>query len=145
MGKVTLIGPALAQVGQRFRYVGKAEECQACDFQSVCHSLEPGRTYKIVAVRDKEHDCALHLGEKVKVVEIEEEPLEVSLQVKKALEGVLVTMDEDECTKRWCPNHALCTREPYPQSQKVSVVSVDGELECPRGLKLRRAVVELRD
>lgn len=145
MGKVTLIGPPLAKVGLRFRYVGMAEECEPCEFKGVCHNLEKGRTYRIVAIRDKDHPCAVHAEDRAVVVEITEEPLEASVPARKALEGALVTLEEPECPIRWCSNHFLCTRAYLSTGQKVLIASVGSELDCPRGLKLRRAAVEKRE
>lgn len=145
MGKVTLTGPPLARVGVKFRYTGMAEECEPCEFKVICHSLEKGKTYRIVAVRDKDHPCALHTDDRAVVVEISEEPLEASVPTRRALEGALVTLEGPECPVSWCPNHFLCTRAYLANGQKVFVVSVGPELECPRGIRLRRAVVEKRE
>ena len=140
-----MTGPPLAKVGQRFRYMGIAEECEPCEFKGICHSLERGRTYRITNVRDKDHPCALHTDDRAVVVEIVEEPIEASIPSRKALEGALVTLEEPECPVVWCPNHFLCSREFLATGQKVLVASVGPEMECPRGLKLRRAVVEKRE
>jgi len=135
----------MARVGVRFRYTGMAQECEPCDFKVICHSLEKGRTYRVVAVRDKDHPCALHTDDRAVVVEIAEEPLEASVPARMALEGALVTLEGPECPVRWCSNQFLCTRAYLAAGQKVLVSTVFEELECPRGIRLKRAQVEKRE
>jgi len=135
----------MARVGVRFRYTGMAQECEPCEFKVICHSLEKGRTYRVVAVRDKDHPCALHADDKAVVVEIAEEPIEASVPARMALEGALVTLEGPECPVRWCPNQFLCTRAYLAAGQKVLVSTVFEELECPRGIRLKRARVEKRE
>ena len=143
MGKISMIGKSLAKKGQIFTYFGPAEECESCKLIKVCQDLVPGKRYKVSAVREKEHECPIHEGGKVVVVEVEEVPIEVSISDRKALEGAVVTLDEKECPQKWCQNYWLCRREPFGGNVKVSVLSIQEVLECPRKLKLKRSVVTL--
>jgi hypothetical protein len=144
MGIVTLAGPSLAKVGAVFRYAGSADECEECGLKAVCHKLKPGYRYEVTAVRDVEHPCQVHSGATVTVVEVEELPVEAAIPSRTALEAALVTLDEPECPRKWCPNHALCTVAEDLKGGKVAVKEIKGQLECPRGLKLKKVIVEPR-
>ncbi len=144
MGKISMIGSTLAKEDQVFTYVGPAEECTQCTFSKVCQNLEMGKRYRVAALRRITHDCLVHEGKKVTVVEVEEIPLEISIPERKALEGALVTLDEEECPLKWCKDHWLCRRSIYGDQVKVSIISVNERLKCPRDLKLKRAVVNLK-
>ncbi len=145
MGKISMVGYSLANEGQIFIYLGMAEECSECKLNKVCQDLVPGRRYRVTAVREKEHDCPIHEGGKVKVVEVEETEIEMSIPSRKALEGALVTLEEEECPLTWCSNHRLCRRKVYGASDlKVNIIAVHEELFCPLELKLKRSVVTLQ-
>ncbi|MFW3145919.1 MAG: UPF0179 family protein [Thermoplasmatota archaeon] len=143
MGKVTLVGRSLAREGAVFLYAGQADECSNCRLKDICQNLQEGKRYRIVKVREKDHDCPVHEDGKVSAVEVEEAPLEVSIPERKALEGAVVALEE-ECPLRWCHNHRYCRRDLFPKGQKVALVEVYELLECPRDLKLKRSLVELR-
>jgi uncharacterized protein (UPF0179 family) len=144
MGTITLAGRPVAKEGAIFRYSGKADECDACGLVNICHKLRKDRYYKVVKVRDVTHPCAVHIDDKVYVVEVEELPLELSVPQRKALEAALVTLDEPECSWNWCPNHSLCTVPEDLRGIKVKVDEVKDLLECPRGLRLKRTIVRER-
>lgn len=145
MGKISMVGTFLAKEGQIFTYLGEAEECSGCKLNKICQDLVMGRRYKVTAVREKVHECPIHEGGKVTVVEVEEVPLEVSIPSRKALEGALVKLDEEECPLTWCPDHWLCRRNIYgTEGIRVNIISVHEELSCPRELKLRRSVVTIQ-
>ena len=97
MGKVTLVCSSLAVPGMVFTYIGEEDPCGSCDVRAVCHNLEKGSRYRIVKVREKEHDCPVHEGGKVRVVECEEPPREISISKKKCMEGAVLTLDEYDC------------------------------------------------
>ncbi len=142
MGTITLVSGPLAKEGATFRYVGTADECDGCGLREICHKLKPGRYYKVVKVRKVEHPCEVHVDDKVHVVEVEELPVETSIPQRKALEAALITLDGPECPRKWCPNHALCTLPGDIRGKKVMVLKIGELLECPRGLKLKRAMIE---
>jgi uncharacterized protein (UPF0179 family) len=144
MGKVSLIGKTLAKEGQVFTYLGPAPECEPCKLANICQGLEKGKRYKVAKVRKKEHKCPIHDLETVVAVEVEEMPIEVSVPSKKAMEAAVITLDGKSCPIMWCPNNPLCRREAFPKGTKVALVSVHEELECPKGLKLKRTVVEIK-
>jgi hypothetical protein len=144
MGIITLAGGALSNEGAVFRYTGTADECEECGLKNVCHRLIPGRRYRVVSVRDIEHDCPVHHEGKVKVVEVEELPMELAIPSRKALEAALVVLDEPECPRKWCPNHVLCTIPQDLKGGKVAIKELKESLDCPRDLKLKRSIVEPR-
>ncbi|MGA1819639.1 MAG: UPF0179 family protein [Thermoplasmatota archaeon] len=144
MDKVSLIGIALASEGMTFTYIGPTPECGPCKLNKICQNLTPGRRYLLKKVRDKEHECPVHEQGKVVAVEVEELPLELSIPERKALDSAVVTIDEDGCTYRWCLNNRLCRYDNLPKGTKVFLASVHEPLECPRDLKLKRAVAEVR-
>ncbi|MBN1390593.1 MAG: UPF0179 family protein [Candidatus Thermoplasmatota archaeon] len=144
MGKVSLIGKTLAKEGRVFMYAGPAPECGKCKLNTICQNLAVGRKYRVVKVRDKEHDCPAHDQDKVVAVEVEELPLEMSIPDRKALESAIVTIDGDGCRYRWCDNNHLCRYEGIPKGTKVLLLTIEEDLVCPISLKLKRAVVEIR-
>ena len=144
MGKVSLIGRSLAKEGQVFTYVGITPECEQCSLAKICQNLEAGKRYRVAKVREKEHKCPIHEAETVVAVEVEEMPIEISVPSRKALEAAVVSLDEESCPLRWCPNNHLCRREMFQKGTKVALVSIHEELVCPKGLKLKRTVVEIR-
>ncbi|MDG6224294.1 MAG: UPF0179 family protein [Candidatus Thermoplasmatota archaeon] len=143
MARITLYRSAAAREGTTFTYIGQAPECAECKVRAICHSLEEGHVYRITALRDKEHDCAVHEGDKVRVVEYEEMPLEIAVPVKKAMEGAIITLDGSECTWAWCASHGYCRRTALPEGARVRILSLGEDLECAKGAKLKRAVVEI--
>ena len=125
--------------------MGKAEECEECGLKDICHRLKKGRRYRVIGVRKINHPCPVHMNDKVIVVEVEELPLETSIPQRKAMEAALVTLDNSICPMAWCENHALCILPEDIMGKKASVMEIGDELVCPRGLKLKRAIVEPRD
>ncbi len=145
MGIITLVGKPITKEGSIFRYIGMAEECDGCNLKDICHKLKPGRKYLVVKVRKVTHPCQVHMDDKVTVVEVEELPLDTSIPKRKALEAALITLDEELCPLRWCENHVLCTLPDDVRGKKATVKKILEELECPRGLKLKRAIIEPKE
>jgi len=143
MVRITLYPSSTASVGREFTYAGEAPECASCKVRAICHDLKPGHAYRIVALREKEHECAVHDGGKVKVVEYEELPLEIALPVRKAIEGAIITLEGSECSARWCIWAKLCRASYLPKGSKAKVVALGEELECHIGQKLIRARIQL--
>ena len=53
---VTLVGERLANEDEEFVYLGPNNECKNCKLKTVCFNLKPGRQYKIIKVREKQHN-----------------------------------------------------------------------------------------
>lgn len=144
MGKVSLIGRSLAVEGQVFTYTGPAPECGECKLNTICQSLTVGKRYRVLKKRDREHDCPIHDQDRVVAVEVEELPLEISIPDRKALESAVVTIEDKGCDRRWCENNRICRIEYVPKGTKIFLISVHEQLRCPKGLKLRRVIAEIR-
>jgi uncharacterized protein (UPF0179 family) len=143
MVKITLYPSRLSFVGREFTYIGEAPECSECKIRANCHDLKSGHRYRIVALREKEHDCAVHEGDKVRVVEYEELPLEIALPQRKAIEGAIISIEETECDARWCEFNRFCRRVSLPIGTRVRIISLGQDVECPAGTKMKRAIVEI--
>ncbi|ABO09521.1 UPF0179 family protein [Pyrobaculum calidifontis] len=131
---VTLVSREQAEVGHRFRVFGIPDECRECRLYSVCLGrLTPGRSYIVVEVRPSMgQKCKITGGEMVPVV-VEETPIVGLLPLNKALEGVVVTY-EDECAGcDGCPSNMVS------KGEKIKVVKVLGRAKC-RGREF--AIVE---
>ncbi len=143
MSNITLIGKEVARVGFIFTYVGTSPECVDCQVKKACHDLKTGYRYRITAIRDKEHDCPVHDGGKAVIVEYEELKVEASIPSNKAIEGAIISLKDGSCQVLSCANHRLCRKENPAAGKKVKITKLMEEINCPRGLKLRRAEVEL--
>ena len=60
--KITLIGTTLARPGLEFVYQGALPACVHCKVRKACNNLRVGRKYRIVSVRNTQHDCLVHLN-----------------------------------------------------------------------------------
>ena len=135
---ITLIGKALAEEGLKFMHYGASAECEACRFKSTCiDSLEEGRMYVIVDVKDTEQQCPIHEGEKVRVVEVERADIEALVDAKKAFEGSMIAFEPPECEKE-CTMRELCFPEGLYKGDKCKITKpVEKPVnECVKGLKL---------
>ena len=135
---ITLIGKSLAEEGLKFMHYGASAECEACRFKSTCiDSLEEGRMYIIVGVKDTEQPCPIHEGGKVKVVEVEQADIEALVDAKKAFEGSMIVFDPPECEKE-CTMRELCFPEGLYKGDKCKITKSVGKPanECIKGLKL---------
>lgn len=145
MRKITLVPKPLARKGYTFIYRGEDENCKECPVRGICHNLKRGRRYRVLEVREKEHDCAVHYGGKVKVVEYEELPQLVAIERKSAVEGAVVRLTGEECPVRWCKNFVYCNQSPFGPGQKVRIIELHEKLECHLDKKLILASVEFED
>lgn len=135
---ITLIGKTLAEEGLKFMHYGASAECEACRFKSTCiDSLEEGRMYVIVEVKDTEQPCPIHEGGKVKVVEVEKADIEALVDTKKAFEGSMIPVNFPECDNE-CTMRELCFPEGLYEGDKCKIVKSIGKPsnECIKGLKL---------
>ena len=144
MSNITLVGKEVARVGFIFTYVGTSPECEDCQVKKACHDLKTGYRYRITAIRDKEHDCPVHFGGKAVIAEYEELKMEISIPSSKAIEGVIISLKDGSCPLVWCANHRLCRKENPASGKKVKITRLMEEMNCPRGLKLKRAEIEIR-
>ena len=136
MPLVTLIGEKLAIEDAEFTYLGPQNDCRNCKLKTVCFNLKPGRRYKITNIRDKRHSCSVHEGNAA-VVEVQELPIYTSVD-KKISEGSKIKIDKDDCGSIGCNNYNLCCKK-FLKEKKFKIVKIYEDIECPMGLKLKRA------
>ena len=87
---ITLVGKRQARVGNEFVYMGRTDKCIDCPLRKVCcDKLEPDRVYKVISVREREHDCPIHEGG-VQLVEVEESGATMTLPTHQLFEGALL-------------------------------------------------------
>jgi len=133
---VTLVGEKLAVEGEEFTYLGSNSECRNCQLKTVCFNLKPGRKYRIIKIRDKQHECNIHEG-KVVVVEVEELPLTVAT-AKELIEGTTTTVEKKECKNIGCDSFEICNNTALQNGKNYTVTKVYGKIECPKHQVLYR-------
>jgi len=136
---VTLIGEDLAVEGGEFTYLGSSNECRNCQLKTVCFNLKPGRRYRIVKPREKQHDCNIHEG-KVVVVEVEELPLQTTIE-KKLPEGSSTKIKKKECKNIGCDYFEMCTNMGLQPEKSYTIKTVYEKVNCPKGSELYRVDV----
>ena len=138
MPLITLVGKKMAEEGNEFVYLGINEICRGCRLKTVCSNLQEGRTYRIIKVRDKTHECPLHEGG-VMVVEVEKLPVEVNIKKEEA-EATAVSYHAIKCDKAMCPEYNACV--PGIKEKEYRIVEVVGDVECPKGFSLRKVLID---
>ena len=142
--KVTLAGVVLAKPGTDFVYEGSAcPECGECKVRKVCHNLQPGKKYRVVAVRpNTRHDCPVH-HEAVVAVDVVEAPVVALISADMAIANSRISY-EFSCPKTACRSYRLCRPDGIIGGEKYVVGEVLGNAPepCERGRSLK--LVELR-
>ncbi|MCD6447453.1 MAG: UPF0179 family protein [Thermoplasmata archaeon] len=135
---ITLIGKKLAQEGNEFVYLGITQQCKNCRLKTVCSNLQEGRTYRITKIRDKTHQCKIHDGGVI-VVEVEKLPAEVNVKEKEA-EATAIEYHRIKCNNVACKEYEACV--PKIKEKEYKIIEVKGNVECPRGFKLKKILVD---
>lgn len=133
---ITLIGRGIADAETQFYYIGPLDECDGCRFNGICNNLEPGSRYRIMEVRDQEHECPGLDDETVVAVEVEKTVAPVIVPTKGLLEGVTISYSFPSCDRKSCINRSLCEPLGLKEGSRLTVVSIDGGVECSLGNKL---------
>lgn len=142
MAIVSMIGAPYAKEGQTFFYHGIQQECRSCAVRQVCQNLKPGREYVVKGVRDREHFCPIHEGNKVRVVEVEEAPVHTTILERKTM-GTSFTWETPACGPFvGCPNFHLCFTPCLHHGKTYRIKEVKEKVDCPVGFKLHRVEVE---
>lgn len=141
MAVITLLGESLAREGEIFVYTGYLKECKECKLKTVCFNLDEGRRYRVVAVREKHHDCPVFEGG-VRVVEVEPVALECAMDAKKVVEGMVITYSRKACNRLGCENYILCKVQGTRKGQRYRILKVLGDLDCPKGKRLKKVLLE---
>ena len=146
MATITLLGESQARVGARFQYTGPNDApdaaCAPCKLKPTCFNLEPGDSYEVVAVRDKQHPCYLHESGKVRVVEVDRAAHDVILPSRGIIEGESFLYPERSCDFRGCAMWRECVGAPLRPGFSYKVAQVGPPVACPLGYALRRARVQ---
>ncbi|MFQ6128484.1 MAG: UPF0179 family protein [Thermoplasmata archaeon] len=127
---VTLIGEKQVKEGNEFVYSGPLSECKDCRLKGVCFNLEEGKKYRISSVRRLHHNCRVH-EEGVRVVEVEEVPVDVTVNVKSAFEGSTITLEFPDCKEIGCEHYRLCHPLGLKNGQKATIIEVEEKVDCP--------------
>ncbi len=137
---VTLVGRTNSKEGNEFVYIGPCPECKNCKIKNACINLDKGRKYRVVKVRDKEHECELHEGGVI-VVEVEETPFTTTVDSHGAIENSTFNFEPFDCPHYECLQHGAC----FPDglvSGKVKIISADKKnVECAMGKNLKVVTV----
>lgn len=138
---VTLIGVKQAKVGHTFIHKGPSAGCEHCKLQQTCiKNLEAGRVYRIVRLREKIFPCELH-ETGVRVVEVVESDVWTTLPPKLAMEGAVITFQEQECDMQVCEHYEYCLPCGLVDGDRCAILEVGENVVCSRGLSLVKAVV----
>jgi uncharacterized protein (UPF0179 family) len=142
---ITLIGNDLAKKGLTFLFNKGAKECETCKFKTSCvESLEEGRMYKIIDVRDTQQPCLIHDEEEVTVVEIEKSGITTLINAKKSFEGSTLNYNPPECSLD-CIHHDLCFPDGLKDDDKCTVSEILGKHidACAKGYILNKVVLNI--
>ncbi len=129
MAILTLVGKELAKEGMEFQYIGPLIECRGCKLKKICFALDEGKWYRVVKVRDKEHECKVHNSGKVVTVEVEEIPVEIAIDAKTVVEGETIEFHRINPKDCECEQD-LCSPLGLRDGTKVKIVEVVGTIKC---------------
>ena len=142
--KVTLVGVTLAKPGFEFVYEGcVCAECEGCRVRKVCHSLQPGKKYRVATVRSNiRQDCPTH-HEAVVAVDVVEAPVVALINADMAIVNSRISY-EFSCPRTGCRSYRLCYPDGIIEGEKYVVGEILGNAPepCERGRPLK--LVELR-
>lgn len=139
---ITLINSNIAKNGYKFIFEKPSGICFTCNLKKVCiERLKQGRIYEIIKVRDKRHFCKL-LNAFVSVVEVKLSPIELFIERKIALEGVIVSYNPIEC-KMNCLNKSLCTPLGLFKNDKIKIEKILYHVKCQSGKNLTKVLVTI--
>ncbi len=136
MSSVTLIGKSLAKEGMKFRFGGCLSKCQSCELKNSCCGLEKNRWYKVIGVRDKDHQCKVHHGN-VKVVEVEQIPIKTTADERSVIEGSVITLEDKECGNVDCEYYKFCYPTGIDFGEKYNIEEVEKKIDCKKGKDLK--------
>lgn len=145
MAKISLIGVDLAKEGLEFTFVEPLKGCTECRIKNVCFNLEPGTSYRITKVREKENPCFVFNKDKVNTIEVE--PLEDFMNAQNGMklqEGSTFKAVSQECKYITCENIETCNLLHLKEGRKVRIQKIGEKVNCPKGLDLRKVNVSFQ-
>ena len=138
---ITLIGVRQAKEGYAFIHHGPSTLCEDCKYRRVCiESLEVGRIYEVVGLREKGFPCKLHEAG-VRVVEVTESDIWTVLSHKLAIEGAVITFQPQECDMQTCKSYEKCVPRGLFKGDRCTISEIGEKIVCPKGLLLVRVVL----
>jgi hypothetical protein len=120
--RVTVVGAVFAKPGVQFEYTGKSEECESCSISRVCHNLEKGRRYEVVAIRAATHYCPVHYQGAV-TVDVAESPVDIRIPAQQAKKNTTVLLKLPECDEA-CEWYAECHPVGIISGQKYIIIDI---------------------
>jgi uncharacterized protein (UPF0179 family) len=131
--RVTIVGAAYAHPGAEFIYMGRIEACESCSISRVCHNLETGRRYEVVAIRAASHTCPVHLKGSV-TVDVTEASIEMNIPVQMAKKNTTILVRLPECDET-CEWYADCHPAGIVHGQKYIITDIIREdpISCREG------------
>lgn len=138
---VTVVGESQCRKGFEFVFGGPLADCRDCKVKNVCFHLEQNRRYRVTEVRDVHHECKIHEGG-VRVVEVEKVPTRAALPSRVAVDGSMLTFEESGCNKVGCEHYRLCKPFGATEGMRFRVTAVEGEVECPKGERLKVVLLD---
>jgi uncharacterized protein (UPF0179 family) len=131
--RVTIVGAVYARPGMQFVYTGKTEECESCSISRVCHNLEAGRCYEVVAIRAANHVCPVHHKGTV-TVDVTEAPVYIRIPAGLAKKNTTIIIKIPDCDET-CDWYGECHPIGVINGQKYIITEVfPGELaDCRVG------------
>ena len=137
MTQVTLLGKMLCNKGAEFTYLGPLNDCKNCKLKTVCFNLKPGKTYKVIKVREKQHSCPVH-EQHVYVVEVEEQSI-IGVVDKKLSKGDKTQPPTTKCIHIGCTFNDECTNPAVQSGKTYRIVKTLDAIVCPIKHQLKKA------
>lgn len=135
----TLVSKYVAKEGYEFLFSGPTDECLSCRFRHACvNNLKEGVAYEIVKVYRIINKCPI-LGEVV-TVDVKPAEVDVALDSRVAVEGVIVTYTHRECGVP-CQYSELCRNPLVKSGTRVRVISTGDRVPCRINKNLVRAKI----
>ncbi|MEM3832805.1 MAG: UPF0179 family protein [Thermoprotei archaeon] len=127
MGKkiITLVGPGMARIGEKFIFTGPVDECRNCKLFSACagnSQLEVGRIYEILKIRPMKHKCLIS-EDGVVAVEVAEATITLMIPAKYAVEGLIITFQPQPVSSELQPAD-LFKPEGLKPGDKIKIIKV---------------------
>lgn len=141
---ITLIGTRLAKEGAEFFFDGETPECEQCKLKNTCMSLEKGKKYRVVKVRnDTLHECFVH-DKGAMVVDVVKAPIFALLDSKKAIEGSKIRYQAPKCDEKLdAETYELCYPKGLRNGDRCTVLKVMDTVEMEADTSVTLKKVEL--
>lgn len=132
--KLTIVDSKLALVGYEFINYGEANECKTCNLAKACLNLERGKKYRVIGVRDKEHEC--RIAGRATVVEVEECDMAAAIDRRKVYPGSKIKFEPVACANILCKNMKHCKPEGIERGDACKILDSVGKIKCEEGRDL---------